>query len=148
METNLVDQAEKMQLQTVHGTMPTQNSMIFEDSSQIVEKLNHIKQATMETGDILRRMEQEQEAFALKCHDRQKLEGIKSISILLRCNRNFVLICFKLLHSCILLISLGIWRLHRMQTPQTTVQNQSLEKNFEEQKNRLEFELKQRVTTF
>lgn len=73
----------------------------------------------METGDILRRMEQEQEAFALKCHDRQKLEGI--------------------IH------------LHRMQQQQGNVQQnqmqvQALEKNFQEQKQRLEYELKQRVS--
>ena len=41
----------------------------------IVQKLTQIKHSTMETADIIRRMEQEQEAFAIKCHERQKLEG-------------------------------------------------------------------------
>ena len=45
-------------------------------SAEIAEKIQLIKQKSIETGDILRRMEQEQEAFAIRCHDRQKLEGM------------------------------------------------------------------------
>lgn len=95
-----------------HESLPDPNT-----TPEIMEKLSLIKHKTMETGDILRRMEQEQEAFALKCHDRQKLEGI--------------------IH------------LHRMQQGQPpTQQSLTIEKNFIEQKQRLEFELKQRVSFF
>lgn len=146
-EQSLIEQSEKLILQQQQQLQPTQLSptapvpatatpntastttptglsasqygtMSYETdpTGEIMEKLSMIKHKTMETGDILRRMEQEQEAFALKCHDRQKLEGI--------------------IH------------LHRMQQTQPTAQSQALEKNFQEQKQRLEYELKQRVSNF
>ncbi|CAG7829047.1 unnamed protein product, partial [Allacma fusca] len=87
---------------------------IADESAEIMERLAQIKQKTMETADILRRMEQEQEAFAIKCHDRQKLEGIM--------------------------------QLHRMRAQPITVQTQQLEKDFNAQKERIDYELKQKIT--
>lgn len=61
-----------MNQQEVGGLM----SQVSDDaSSEINEKLSYVQHRTRETADLLRRMEQEQEAFAIKCHDRQKLEG-------------------------------------------------------------------------
>ena len=61
--------------QEVGGLMSQQSD---DASSEINEKLGYIQHKTRETADLLRRMEQEQEAFAIKCHDRQKLEGKKN----------------------------------------------------------------------
>lgn len=127
MEQSLVDQSERFVVQNSNmggvsggsGGTDLYGTQYTDSTGEIIEKLQYIKHKTMETADILRRMEQEQEAFALKCHDRQKLEGI--------------------IH------------LHRMQQQQGNVQQnamqvQALEKNFAEQKQRLEYELKQRVS--
>ncbi|ODM94108.1 Signal transducer and activator of transcription 5A [Orchesella cincta] len=118
VEQSLVDQSERFVMPNnlpSHGDLYGSN--VIDSTGEIMEKLQYIKHKTMETADILRRMEQEQEAFALKCHDRQKLEGI--------------------IH------------LHRMQqqqgnVQQNTMQVQAIEKNFQEQKQRFEYELKQR----
>jgi len=58
--------------QQSQGILPPQAD---DSTAEINEKISLIKHKTVETGDLLRRMEQEQEAFAIKCHDRQKLEG-------------------------------------------------------------------------
>ncbi|CAL8124206.1 unnamed protein product [Orchesella dallaii] len=119
VEQSLVDQSERFVMPNNLPITDVYGSTVIDSTGEIMEKLQYIKHKTMETADILRRMEQEQEAFALKCHDRQKLEGI--------------------IH------------LHRMQQQQGNVQQnsmqvQAIEKNFQEQKQRFEYELKQRIT--
>lgn len=55
--------------------MLTQGIVTDTVASEIVQQLERFRQRTQDTGEDLRKMEQEQEAFALQCHECSKLNG-------------------------------------------------------------------------
>ena len=49
--------------------------LIPDSSSEILLQLDNVRQRTQDTGEDLRRMEQEQEAFALEYHELTKIQA-------------------------------------------------------------------------
>lgn len=50
-------------------------SLLPDASGEILQQLDMLRQRTQETGEDLRRMEQEQEAFALEYHELTKIQA-------------------------------------------------------------------------
>lgn len=50
-------------------------ALLPDASSEILQQLENLRQRTHETGEDLRRMEQEQEAFALEYHELTKIQA-------------------------------------------------------------------------
>ena len=50
-------------------------ALIPDASSEIMQQLDLLRQRTQDTGEDLRRMEQEQEAFALEYHELTKIQA-------------------------------------------------------------------------
>lgn len=50
-------------------------SLIPDSNAEIAQQLEFLRRRTQETGEDLRKMEQEQEAFALQYHECTKLNG-------------------------------------------------------------------------
>ena len=49
--------------------------LISDSNAEIAQQLDYLRRRTQETGEDLRKMEQEQEAFALQYHECTKLNG-------------------------------------------------------------------------
>lgn len=49
--------------------------LIPDSNAEIAQQLDYLRRRTQETGEDLRKMEQEQEAFALQYHECTKLNG-------------------------------------------------------------------------
>ena len=49
--------------------------LLSDSSAEILQQLEILRQRTQETGEDLRRMEQEQEAFALEYHELSKIQA-------------------------------------------------------------------------
>jgi len=49
--------------------------LITDSNAEIAQQLDYLRRRTQETGEDLRKMEQEQEAFALQYHECTKLNG-------------------------------------------------------------------------
>ncbi|XP_046451783.1 signal transducer and activator of transcription 5B-like isoform X1 [Daphnia pulex] len=70
-ELKLVQQAENMSL----GMSCNPSALLPDASGEILQQLEILRQRTQETSEDLRRMEQEQEAFALEYHELTKIQA-------------------------------------------------------------------------
>jgi len=70
-ELKLVQQAENLSL----GMTSNPATLLPDGSSEILMQLENLRQRTQDTGEDLRRMEQEQEAFALEYHELTKIQA-------------------------------------------------------------------------
>ncbi|XP_032786524.2 signal transducer and activator of transcription 5B isoform X1 [Daphnia magna] len=70
-ELKLVQQAENMSL----GMSSNPAALLPDASGEILQQLDILRQRTQETSEDLRRMEQEQEAFALEYHELTKIQA-------------------------------------------------------------------------
>ena len=50
--------------------------LVPDSNAEIAQQLDFLRRRTQETGEDLRKMEQEQEAFALQYHECTKLNGM------------------------------------------------------------------------
>jgi len=62
-------------LQMTLGMASNQTTILPDTSTEILQQLEILRQRTQETGEDLRRMEQEQEAFALEYHEMSKIQA-------------------------------------------------------------------------
>ncbi|XP_066996363.1 signal transducer and activator of transcription 5B isoform X2 [Anabrus simplex] len=72
-EMKLVQQVENVALG--QGMAPAGLPLLPDSSAEIAQQLDYLRRRTQETGEDLRKMEQEQEAFALQYHECTKLNA-------------------------------------------------------------------------
>jgi signal transducer and activator of transcription 5B len=102
-EMKLVQQGEALSGGGVGGdasgarTGAVFNTVLLPDTNaEMAQQLQFLRRRTDETGEDLRKMEQEQEAFAINYHDCTKINGKAMVTILTYCTGGFITFFFLL----------------------------------------------------